>query len=150
VKIRRAEARDAPELTRVARAAKASWGYPEAWLREWQPQLTISEPYVRRHTVLAAEDDGRIVAMAALEDGPEGMELAHLWVLPDVQGRGVGRALFTCVADLARERGGHELRIESDPYAEPFYERLGAVRVGETPAPVAGVERCLPVLRFLL
>jgi hypothetical protein len=54
------------------------------------------------------------------------------------------------VADLARERGGHELRIESDPYAEPFYERLGAVRVGETPAPVAGVERCLPVLRFLL
>ncbi len=34
------------------------------------------------------------------------------------------------------------------PHAQPFYERMGAIKVGDVDAPVAGVQRSLPVLRL--
>lgn len=148
--IRPARAEDAPALSDVARRAKASWGYPEAWLREWEPQLTFSPDYVQRHPVFVAETEAGIVGVAALEESPPESEITHLWVLPDSQGEGVGRALVSAVAARARECGSASLRIESDPNAVPFYERLGAIAVGEIPAPVCGEDRSLPVLRLVL
>lgn len=148
--LRRAMEDEADLLTGLARASKASWGYPEAWLHEWRDALTLTAEYVRRHQVLVAEVRGAVVGLAALEEtGPEA-ELAHLWVLPGWHGRGVGRALVERVAAMAKEAGWPALRIEADPHAEDFYLRLGAVRVGEVPAPVAGRDRTLPVLRITL
>lgn len=142
IAVRRARADEAGTLTDVARAAKASWSYPAAWLEAWSPQLTFTADYVRRHAVYVAEVDGAIAGVAALE----GAEVAHLWVRPDRQGGGVGRALLERLVEQARERGWTELRVVSDPNARPFYERFGAVLVDEVPAPVAGVDRKLPVL----
>jgi ribosomal protein S18 acetylase RimI-like enzyme len=146
VTIRKAERRDAAACTRVARAAKASWGYPEAWLREWEPQLTITEEYVRRHTVFVAEAGAEVIGMASLEETPERAEIGHLWVLPKAQGVGIGLELFTTIVELARAHGRNEISVESDPNARAFYERLGAVWVRDVPAPVGGVERHLPLL----
>jgi GNAT superfamily N-acetyltransferase len=71
----------------------------------------------------------------------------HFWVEPDCMGQGVGRALF---ADALREAARlrcRELRIESDPNAEPFYRKVGAIPRGRVAAPVAGERgRWLPVL----
>ena len=40
--VRPATAADTPHLTAIARAAKASWGYPVAWLRAWNAELAIT------------------------------------------------------------------------------------------------------------
>ena len=46
---------------------------------------------------------------------------------------------------IARHAGVRQLRIESDPFARAFYERCGAVRVGEVAsASIPG--RVLPLL----
>lgn len=148
--LRPARDEDTAALTHVARAAKASWDYPEAWLREWEPQLTITRDYLRRNRVIVAEVAGRVVAFGALVEIPEGADLDHLWVLPEAQGVGVGRALFEALVEAARAQGARALRIDSDPNARAFYVRLGARYVGEKPAPVAGVARTLPVLSFAL
>ncbi len=146
--IRRGVIEDAQALTELARAAKASWGYPEAWLREWEPELTISPEYIRGNTVFVAESDGRIVGMVGVEDGREGPEIGHLWVSPAAQGEGWGRRLVRSAIELAATRRWPELRILSDPNAVPFYTKLGAVHVSDVPAPVAGTERTLPLLRL--
>jgi len=148
--LRPARDEDAAALTRVARAAKASWGYPEVWLREWEAQLTITRDYLRRNHVIVAELEGRVVAFGALVGISEGADLDHLWVLPEAQGAGIGRALFEGLVEAARASGARALRIDSDPNSRAFYERLGAHYVGERPAPVAGVARTLPVLSFPL
>lgn len=155
VRIRRALEDESSLLTGIARAAKASWGYPEAWLHEWRDALTLTAEYVAAHTVLVAEAGGALVGMCALEvtagdAGEAEGELAHLWVLPGWHGRGVGRALVERVFAAARRVGCRALRIESDPNAEAFYRRLGAVRVGRVDAPVAARARTLPVLRVEL
>jgi predicted N-acetyltransferase YhbS len=46
----------------------------------------------------------------------------------------------------ARDVGACTMRVVSDPNAEAFYARLGAVRVGEVPSDVPA--RVLPLLRF--
>jgi hypothetical protein len=45
----------------------------------------------------------------------------------------------------AKTAGFTELRIESDRFAEPFYEAMGATRIGVTTSPVDGAP--LPVLK---
>jgi len=147
--IRRALPQDAPELTAVAHAAKASLGYPAAWLDAWAVALTFTPEYVAHHTILVAEEDDGIVGVAALEERRTEAELGHLWVRPDRQGVGVGTALLFEVLGRAASHGFDRIRIESDPYAVAFYLGYGAVRIGEVPAPVEGApDRVLPVLEL--
>ena len=68
MRIRRAAAEDADALSDLAHRAKAHWGYPASWMREWDPQLTIIPGYLELHDVFVAEKDGTIVGMCALED----------------------------------------------------------------------------------
>ncbi len=147
--MRRAEQADAEKLTQLARRSKASWGYPASWLREWESQLTFSADYIRSNPVFVMTDAEDILGVIALEHDIE-PEIAHLWIDPAWQGQGLGRQLIARALEAAREFGWQFLRIESDPNAQSFYEQLGAVKVGEVKAPVAGKERLLPVLRLLV
>ena len=139
---------EAAELTRLARQSKAAWGYPDAWLREWESELEISAEYIQRNAVFVAELEGSLVGVIGVGVGPEGPEIGHLWISAGSQGQGLGRALVDRAREVAAQEQWTSLRIVSDPYAQPFYERLGAVPVGEIEAPVAGTERTLPVLRL--
>ena len=146
--IRAAVAGDADELTRLARRAKASWDYPASWQREWEPVLSFSTEYIAREEVFVAEAQGKLVGVVAMQEAASGPEIDHLWISPESQGRGIGRALLGRAIEVAERRGWKELRIESDPNAQAFYEHMGAIKVGDVDAPVAGVARTLPVLRL--
>jgi len=149
MKLRVALPDDADELSSVALRAKASWGYPPAWIAEWEDALRFTPGYLQAHAVFVAEVDGEIVGVVSLEATPE-PEIAHLWVLPDNHGEGVGSALMERAVRFARSEGWTSLRIESDPNAKAFYEKMGAAQIGRVAAPVAGHERFLPVLRLAL
>lgn len=147
--IRQANPGEADQLTSLAHLAKASWGYPGTWIDAWQPELTISPDYVREHRTAVAELDGRLVGVAALEQHTLHWSLEHVWIDPRVQGRGIGRVLVQQVLAYARAHGPDSVRVISDPNAESFYQKLGAVRVGEQPAPMPGAPgRTLPILEF--
>ena len=149
MRIRRARPDDAETLSRVAFRAKASWGYPREWLTAWDAALTVSEPYVREHGVFVADAAGRIAGFVAVEAGPP-PEIGHLWVDPEWQGEGIGRALVDRAVRFGRRRGWRSYRIEADPNAVPFYEKLGALKIGDVDAPVLGTPRTLPVLELPL
>ena len=149
--IRRARNDDADALSDLAHRAKAHWGYPQAWMREWDAQLTIIPGYLELHDVFVAEQAGRIVGMCALEDRHDRWHLEHVWVEPREHGRGVGRALVLHALDEARRRHDGNVELFADPYASGFYERLGARRAGDVPAPMPGAKnRTLPKYEFVL
>jgi ribosomal protein S18 acetylase RimI-like enzyme len=149
--IRRATADDADALSDLAHRAKAHWGYPATWMREWDAQLTIIPGYLEMHDVWVSEEDGAIVGMCALEDRQDRWNLEHVWVDPAAHGRGVGRALVLHALEEARRRHDGVVELLSDPYASGFYERLGARRAGEVPAPMPGAkDRTLPRYEFLI
>ncbi|HET7698629.1 MAG TPA: GNAT family N-acetyltransferase [Vicinamibacterales bacterium] len=149
--IRRAAADDADALSDLAHRAKAHWGYPAHWMREWDAQLTIIPGYLDLHDVWVAEEDGAVVGMCALEDRGDRCNLEHVWVEPARHGRGVGRALVLHALTEARRRSVSAVELLSDPFASGFYERLGARRIGEVPAPMPGArDRTLPKFEFVL
>jgi predicted N-acetyltransferase YhbS len=147
---RPATAGDVDALTRLAMRAKASLGYPPEWIAAWRTELTFTPAYVAAHRVAVVEASGQPIGVCALEEHGQWWELAHLWVDPDWQRRGVGGALVrTQLAEAATIRTG-PVRVSADPQAEAFYRRLGAHHAGVRTAPMPGApDRVLPQFTFL-
>lgn len=90
---------------------------------------------------VAQDTAGRIVAIAAggpdrRDEASDKAELYCLYVRPQAQGRGLGRALVRAVVDDVIAGEGRHLRawvLTDNAPARRFYERLGAV-AGETVA----------------
>ena len=144
-----AQPQDAGALTEIAFAAKRSWGYPETWIQRWRDALTITEMFIRDQATFVAAINQLPVGFAAVVRTAEltqsrACRLEHLWVRPDLMGRGMGRALFAVCEAVAREAGSDVLMIESDPHAEAFYHRQGAVTISHRLAELDGVSRFLP------
>jgi GNAT superfamily N-acetyltransferase len=132
VEIRPGRAEECEALSALALRSKAHWGYDEAFLASCRIELLVRASDLETGTVrVAVELGGRPVGFAALGP-PSGreIELTKLFVEPTSLGRGIGAALFRAGTDVARALGASTMRIESDPHAASFYERMGAVLVG--------------------
>jgi GNAT superfamily N-acetyltransferase len=66
-----------------------------------------------------------------LRGDPPEIELSRLMVEPAAIGTGRGRQLWQHAVATARRLGATVLTVDSDPNAEGFYLRMGAVTVGE-------------------
>ncbi|HKO38334.1 MAG TPA: GNAT family N-acetyltransferase [Solirubrobacterales bacterium] len=88
-------------------------------------------------------DAGEITVLLA-GDGPDGLSLfrlrpalwsrgleaylQELYVVPDLRGQGIGRALLGCTIELVRERGADGIDLntgETDTAARVLYESMG-------------------------
>ena len=101
---------------------------------------------------MAEDDAGVVLGFAALRldaADPGAAELTSLFVEPGAIGQGCGWWLWQHMMVLARSLGVRRVRIESDPFAERFYLRQGAVRIGETRSD-AIPGRVIPLLTFAL
>jgi GNAT superfamily N-acetyltransferase len=83
----------------------------------------------------------RIINVASTDVGtmnvvttPDGVTVNQIFVLPEHQGRGIGRKCMLLVMEEARQLGlPVRLRVlKVNPRAEAFYERLGFRRTAET------------------
>ena len=121
--LRRATAADAGAIAHVLTAARAA--------QPWFPRIHTAEDdgcFVRErllpeHEVWVVEEKGRVVAFAALQDDV----LGHIFVHPDVQGRGLGTRLLDKAKEL--RPAGFSLWTHQASEARAFYEARGLVAV---------------------
>jgi ribosomal protein S18 acetylase RimI-like enzyme len=145
IEIRRAVPSDSERATELARAAKAHWQYPAEWLATWQVDLAITAEMIDRHPTFVACIEGNVVGVCQLQEADGRAMLEHVWVDPEVHGRGVGRALV----QHARAAAPGIMMVVADPNAVGFYIKLGARRVGDVAGPMPGApERTLPLLEL--
>jgi GNAT superfamily N-acetyltransferase len=146
---RRAQGRDAQVLSAIAFAAKQHWGYPAEWMDQWRGELRLTSEYINAQPVYVAKQAGKIVGFFGLKLGADGQYLEHIWLRPACIGKGLGRALFVEAVGQARMAHVTELRIKSDPHAELFYLKMGAVRVGLESYELLGkIHREVPLLTY--
>jgi GNAT superfamily N-acetyltransferase len=130
--VRPATADDAQSVATVhARAGRAAWS---AFLGD-----VLAEPEVGTWRVrlgepgfLVAERGGRVVGFARA-DADTG-EVGYLYVDPDEQGRGTGRALLAAVLERLRAAGHRQARLrteERNTGPRRFYESAGWRATGE-------------------
>ena len=136
--IRPADPGESDALGRLAREAKAFWGYSAAQLDLWRDDLAVSPASIRRFPTFVAEVDGAVGGFLQVSTDASPWELEHLWVGPRHMRRGVGRALLARAVEAAARAGQTMLAIDADPHAEAFYLAVGARRIGEIAAPIAG------------
>ena len=119
-------------LSKLCRRAKTHWGYDTAMMAAFETELALRREHLGPG--LVCWDSGEPVGVARVSLSGPLAELEVLFVDPSAMGRGIGRRLFAWAVDRARVHGAHRLGIDSDPFAEPFYLHMGAVRTGHAPS----------------
>ena len=132
--LRQAKPEEHEALSRLCMRSKATWGYDDAFMDMCREELTLNETDCASPNIIVAEHAGKLVGMAEISVDSDGCFLEKLFVEPDQQGGGAGRALFDWSVERAGALGQREIIIEADPGAEGFYERCGAVRDGFAPS----------------
>ena len=118
-------------------------------MEAWAADLTIRPEDTAAMRVRVAEDANGVLGFYGLMGSGPRVHLEHLWIDPEHMGKGIGRSLIGDALVEAARLGAYVIAIESDPNAEPFYQRMGAIRVGEVPAPMVGApNRALPLLEL--
>lgn len=131
MKIRVPRPSEADALTDLCKRSKASWGYDGAFMAASAEALTVTPQRLDDEVFWVAEDEGRLLGVVAVLETELGWELDLLFVEPDLKRGGVGRVLLDRAARHLRAMSVDRVMIQSDPYAEGFYLRCGAERVGE-------------------
>jgi N-acetylglutamate synthase-like GNAT family acetyltransferase len=145
LKIRRAFAGEARIITDLKMRSKASNGYTHEFMEACREELSVSEQDFKTLEIWVAERDHVIVGMLDIRFEDDRCVLEALFVVPEVKGGGIGRALFKKCEARCREEGASIMDVDSDPEAQPFYEKMGMVKTGVVPSgSIAG--RFLPRL----
>jgi GNAT superfamily N-acetyltransferase len=90
------------------------------------------------------------VAKNAARNDENTYELDHLWVLPEYIGQGIGKQLFNHAIERCKILNISILKIESDPNAQAFYEKMGAKKIGESHSDLFSENRVLPMMEITL
>lgn len=145
--IRRASPREAQLLSDLALRSKAHWGYDADFLEACRAELTLSPDYITASPVFVLEEEESVVGFYGLLERGDEVELLYLFVEPLAVKRGYGRELWNHAVETAAKLGRDRISIESDPYAEAFYRKMGARRIGVIPSTLRP-GRVLPLLHF--
>ena len=136
-----------PGLSDLCFRSKAVWGYDEAFMEACRGELSFRRQDLEQTHVAIAEEDGRILGVVQIKISAGTAELLKLFIEPELLQRGTGRTLFAWATDISRRMGAHQLVIEADPDAAPFYRKMGARDAGQAPSgSIPG--RMLPRLMF--
>ena len=109
--------------------------YVRMGLAKWWT-VAATRPLVNAGKATVAELDGEVVGVAVVGPLKGDLVLFRLYVVPEHQGMGIGRALMEDVLVTARERGHQILRLsylEGNGSAERFYRAFGFVESHREP-----------------
>jgi len=146
MEIRKAEISEATILSKIAYDSKSFWGYSQELLELWKDDLTITPEFITTNVVRCATVKTTIIGFYALTISDSNFELEHLWIKPSYIGKGAGSKLLADATRQVAVQKGKKLKILTDPNAEGFYLKKGAVRIGKLPSKPAG--RMLPLLQL--
>jgi ribosomal protein S18 acetylase RimI-like enzyme len=131
IAIRPARPEEADAITAIAMRSKAYWGYDDRFMETFRPELTVHPHQIETDHVAVIERDGRLAGFVHLRpEDDTTLELVSLFIDPWAIRQGLGQRLWDYAEAHARERNYAALTLESDPNAEPFYRRQGAVESG--------------------
>lgn len=125
--IRAARRAECDALTALCVRSKAHWGYDAAFMAQCRDSLRVRPEAIRDGRVFVAVDEAdRPLGVAQIDLTEGAADLGLLFVDPPAMGLGIGRALLQHAIEAVRRAGLAGMTILADPYAAPFYERMGA------------------------
>lgn len=141
----RAGKEDTGQLRRLAYESEAYWGYDAAFMEAFEKQYNITEDFVMTNPAYAAADSQGLLGFWGLAQRDSKWCLEYFYVNANRIKTGLGKSLWNHLTGWCKENQIGELEFVTSPQAVGFYEKMGAVAVGEKKSPIDG--RPIPNLR---
>jgi GNAT superfamily N-acetyltransferase len=104
--------------------------HANGWSSAEKPELLL-KGLLASHSLITAWDNAKLIGLGnALSDGFLVVYYSHLLVLPEYQGRGIGRQLMRLL--MGRYQGFHQQVLIADGRAAEFFRRCGFIRASKT------------------
>lgn len=136
---------DVAQLRRLAHGSEKHWGFSDAFMEKFDRDFNITADFVREHPVRVLVD-GAPVAFWGMCHSDGAWELEYFYVSEQMIGKGYGRMLWQDLTGWCAANGVLSFRFVTSWQAAPFYEKMGAVVVGECRSVID--ERPIPCLKF--
>ena len=133
--IRPAEPADLGAVRDVFRRSSLSNRADRANLLAHPEVLDLSDQAIRDGRTRVAVVEDHVIGFVTTAPSGDGLDLEDLFVDPDWMRRGIGRALVSDAAAMARDRGVTRIEVTANDDALDFYEILGFVRDGTVSTP---------------
>lgn len=128
--VRKATPADVPGMKACVDAAYGHYiariGRPPA------PMLDDYAAVVRQHAAFVAEVEGRVVAILVLIQKPDGLLLNNIAVLPEFQGKRLGRRLMEVAESEALRQGFKHIELYTNEFMTEnleIYKHVGYVEI---------------------
>lgn len=130
-RVRNAKEEEAEHLSNLALRSKAIWGYSQEFIEACRPHIYVDSSYIQNWPVRVLELENQIIGFYSLKTIGEEPRLDNLWIEPEHIQSGFGRILFRDSVLVANKLGWEFFRLAGEPDAVAFYEKMGAVLIGE-------------------
>lgn len=151
IKILSAKKEDTKQLNALALTSKASWGYPDHYLKIWEEEIRIPLNLILNNRVFkAVNKTGKLLGFYGLEGTGLTLVLHGFWVYPEEMGKGIGRKLLEHMRETAIHLKAKFVERESDPNAYEFYAHMGSKKIGSKIYQLDKKKRELPILQVEL
>ena len=128
----------AEQIKELARRAMEDVGLDAATVDRYMTDdfdyETIPEVYKGRSRLWVDLEDAKVVGTIAVGEIDEATaRLRRMFVLPELQRKGIGQQLLNTAFNFAQEQGYTSIRLDTDrrmQKAHAFYERNGFIKMG--------------------
>lgn len=144
MKFRPADRKDIEVLNLISLASKRHWKYPEEWIAVWTEDLTLDENDLLESSITVLEVRSVVKGFCAIKKNSDHYEVLHLWLLPELIGKGLGKTLLN--KSLKQVPKDWPILVEADPNAEEFYKKQGFITYGKKESFPKG--RHLPLMKM--
>ncbi|HUH35478.1 MAG TPA: GNAT family N-acetyltransferase [Moheibacter sp.] len=117
---------DAEDLSNLAKRSKRHWGYSKEAMELWNQSLTITEDFLKNHTVIKATLEDEIVGFFALEKIQPTTRIAQYWVDTPYMRKGYGSAMFKYAQNYLKDNEVQAVTLVLDPNGLNFFKKRGA------------------------
>lgn len=134
VQLRAPRASEFVEMTELCVRAKLYWGYDPLFVDDCRRDLRLLESELTTTGIQVATEANWIVGVVQYSVDRAGIAyLEKLCVEPKHVGKSIGSTLFQWAILDARSSGASRLVIQSDEAAAGFFQKMGALVLGQSP-----------------
>ncbi|HHU0101942.1 TPA: GNAT family N-acetyltransferase [Legionella pneumophila] len=141
VKSVQADHDDLIKINALMYRSKSYWGYEREFMDKFMRLFQMTKEYLEKNTVKLFyisehEQCNKSIGFYSFSVSPKEIELDNFFIDPDYIGKGFGKKMWSTMIEDFKLIGVSRFTLWSDPGAEPFYKKMGCIKIGVKKSPM--------------
>ncbi len=149
ITFKKAKVDQAAVLSSLTIRSKKSWRYDDLFMEKMKEYLEVPESMIERDIVYTMNRGDELIGFFSLTNDGKNDYLEDFFLDPKYIGKGYGRKMWQYMIEIASNNMVMNIIIESEPFAEGFFEKMGAVKIGEKVSQAID-NRKLPIMSYFI